>query len=214
MCFVGNVSSKTLIQTGLVTVLAVGFIVAKEPYRIERFEHHWTRWTDKNVDDTGYQTVQSELAMAAGGFAGVGIGAGRAKHIMPAATTDFVMATVGEEFGFIGSLTIIGLLGALCFRLVALARKTKDEFAMLVLYGVSSWIGVQGAVNVMMANGLLPAIGIPLPFISTGGSSLVALWMAIGLTQAVLVRQPVKKEVAVATGRDRWGNGRTRLSGT
>src|SRR5262249_2869093 len=139
-------------------------------------------------------------------------GAGRAKHVIPATTTDFIMATIGEEFGLLGSLVVIGLIATLVWRLFWLAQRANTKFAMLVLGGVGTWIAVQACTNVMMANGFLPAIGIPLPFISSGGSSLISLWLAMGLCQSVLAPVPVPGEAELATGRDRWGHGRTRLS--
>ena len=83
---------------------------------------------------------------------------------------------------------------------------------MLVLSGVGAWIAIQTCTNVMMANGFLPAIGIPLPFISSGGSSLISLWMAMGLCQSVLAPIPVPKEALVEAGSDRWGHRRAHLS--
>jgi len=211
MFLVGGVSRKTLVVGTCVLAVGVVGLVLKEPYRVERFEHHFSRWTDQNLDDTGYQTVQSELAMATGGVIGVGPGAGRAKHVMPAATTDFVLATIAEEFGLLGAWGVIAVLAGLTFRLVHLAQRCTDRYSALVLYGFASWIGVQSAVNVMMANGLLPAIGIPLPFVSSGGSSLMSLWLAIGASQAVLA-QRAEQEDAVAADRDGWRHGRPRLS--
>lgn len=211
MMWAGGVSGKSLIAAVAVACIGAGFMIAKEPYRLDRITQHSTRWSAQNIDETGYQTVQSELGMASGGVFGVGIGNGRAKHVIPAATTDFVMATVGEETGFVGSVVVLAVLGVLVWRLLWLARRAATPFAGLVLSGFGAWIGVQSCVNVMMANGLLPAIGIPLPFISSGGSSLVALWIAVGMCQAVL-EPKTAKEVADAPGRYGWRDGRTRLS--
>ncbi|MCC7230394.1 MAG: FtsW/RodA/SpoVE family cell cycle protein [Fimbriimonadaceae bacterium] len=212
MFVLGGVSrTSLLIAVGL--TLVGGFIMVKaQPYRMERILNHAQRWDKENVDDVSYQTVQSELAQATGGWIGVGIGAGRAKHLIPAATTDFISGTIGEEFGLLGSVMVIGLIGALVARLYWLASIAHTKFAALVLGGVGTWIGIQACTNIMMANGFIPAIGIPLPFISSGGSSLIALWMAIGLCQAVLKPVPVAKEAVVEVDRDRWGNRRTHLS--
>lgn len=211
LMWAGGVSGKSLVAAVVVACLGAGAMIAKEPYRLDRITQHSSRWSAQNIDETGYQTVQSELGMASGGVFGVGIGNGRAKHVIPAATTDFVMATVGEEMGFLGSIAVLAVLGALVWRLFWLARRAATPFAGLVLSGFGAWIGVQSCVNVMMANGLLPAIGIPLPFISSGGSSLVALWIAVGLCQAVLEPKTVK-EVSGAPSRYGWRDGRTRLS--
>lgn len=212
MFILGGVSRSTLIVGALLAAGGTWFMVKAQPYRMERIENHAHRWEPKNVDDVGYQTVQSELAQATGGWIGVGVGAGRAKHVIPATTTDFIMATVAEEFGLFGSVAVLGLLGGLVGRLLWLANRAHTRFAMLVLGGVAAWIGVQTCTNVMMANGFVPAIGIPLPFISSGGSSLIALWMAMGLCQAVLRPVPVAKEAVVEADRDRGRYGRTHLS--
>jgi len=207
----GGASKKTLI-IGTLLVLAGGvWFTTHETYRMDRINNHLSRWSDENMDATGYQTVQTELGMAEGGIFGVGPGNGRAKHVLPAATTDFVLATVGEEFGLLGSLSILGLMAAICFRLLTLARTAATQFGSLVLTGMAGWIGVQTALNVMMSNGLLPAVGIPLPFISYGGSSLLALWAAMGVCNAMIAQKP-KEAAEVETRRNRWRNGRARLS--
>lgn len=211
MLFLGGVSKKSLIAASCLAVLGVFVMVKQEPYRLERIMNHSKRWDPGTMDDTGYQTVQSELAMASGGFGGVGVGMGRAKHVEPAATTDFILATVGEEFGFLGVLAVIAVMAGLVIRLLALSARAPTRFGSLILSGCAGWIGIQAAVNIMMANGTLPAIGIPLPFISSGGSSLVALWMAMGVCQSVIAPQPAE-EAELAPSRHRWWNRRPRLS--
>lgn len=208
---VGGATTKSLAIAVALSFVGIIGLIKMEPYRVARFENHNSRWSDENMDSNGYQTVQSELAMASGGATGVGIGAGRAKHVLPATTTDFIMATVGEEFGLIGSLMILGVLAAIVLRLISLAGTAKTPFAKYVLCGVASWFAIQTCVNVMMANGFLPAIGIPLPFVSSGGSSLIALWIALGLCQSVLA-PPVEKEAARAPSNHRWGHRRPRFS--
>ncbi len=208
---VGGASTKSLLLSVGIALVGVVVLIKMEPYRVARFENHNSRWSNENMDDTGYQLVQSEVAMASGGATGVGIGAGRAKHVLPATTTDFIMATVGEEFGLLGSLMVLGVLGAIVLRLIQLAAKAKTPFAKYVLCGVASWFAIQTCVNVMMANGSLPAIGIPLPFISSGGSSLIALWIALGLCQSVLAPR-VEKEASSAASNHRWGHRRPRFS--
>ncbi|MFQ3587013.1 MAG: FtsW/RodA/SpoVE family cell cycle protein [Fimbriimonadaceae bacterium] len=206
----GGATRKSMV-VGSIAALAVGWIfVTMEPYRIERIHNHMIRWEAHNVDDIGFQTVQSELAMASGGWVGVGPAAGRAKHVMPAATTDFLSTTVAEEFGFVGWLACcLGVLGGLSLRLIWLATQAKDRFSGLVLLGVGTWIGCQTATNLLMANGTLPAIGIPLPFLSYGGSSLVALWLAIGVCLALIRPRPAPEErsKAVVYGVENRGDG-------
>lgn len=197
--------------TGLVALMAVGgyFFVHKESYRLERITSHWSRW-EKSVRNTvGYQTTESELAMARGGLIGMGMGQGEAKGSLPEVTTDFVMTTVAEEFGFLGTLVILGVLAGLTARLMQLAQKA-EPFPCLIITGVAVWIAVQASVNLMMANGILPPIGIPMPFVSAGGTSMLALWFALGVCQGA--QTEVVKEEAVATRRNRRRNRRTRLS--
>ena len=215
MFFVGGVSKKSLIVAGLLALVGIGALTAQEPYRLQRIFHHMDRWDEQNVDDTGYQTVQSELAMASGGLLGVGPGAGRAKHVLPAATTDFIAPTIGEEFGIVGMLFVLTVLSLIVIRIFQLARKAPTRFGSIVLSGVGAWIGIQSCLNVMMANASLPAIGVPLPFISSGGSSLIALWMGIGLCQAAMAPATEVKKAEVkkrAPHRNRWRNRRPRLS--
>jgi cell division protein FtsW len=211
----GGVTWKSIVAAIGISAVGAGAMVIKQPYRMERITNHVHRWENGNADDIGFQTVQSEAAMASGGLFGVGIGNGRAKHILPATTTDFIMATIGEEVGLVGSLFVLSLIGGIVWRLKWLAAKATDRFASLILFGTAAWIGIQTCVNVMMANGFLPAIGIPLPFISSGGSSLVALWIALGLCQSVLAPQPEpvpEEEKPREVNRNRRRHGRTRLS--
>lgn len=192
----GRVSRTSL--ACVVALLGIGGLgmVAGQGYRIDRIRTHLQRWDKDVVDGTGYQTTQSEQGQADGGVTGVGIGRGRAKSFLPATTTDFIGATIGEETGLIGSLAVLGLLAAITARLAWLAGKAKSEFGALVLYGIAAWFGVQTCTNFMMANGFLPAIGIPLPFFSSGGSSLLALWAAVGVAQSALLPPLPKREKA------------------
>lgn len=211
MMVLGGVSRGSLVTLGLGGAMVVGLLVVKEPYRMDRILHHGDRWSAQNVDSIGYQTTQSEAAMAKGGWLGVGIGEGRAKHTLPAPTTDFVMTTVSEEFGLLGTVMVIGLMGGVTFRLVTLGRRSTDPFARLVLGGTATWIGVQACTNIVMCNGTAPPIGVPMPFISAGGSSLMALWMAVGVCQAAL-RQESRQEAVRETDRHRRWHRRSRVS--
>jgi cell division protein FtsW len=196
---------KTLVYGGGLVVLLLGLAVWKQPYRLQRFEAHQKRWEAGQMDSLGFQTVRSEVAMAEGGLLGVGVGGGQVKYVMPAAHTDFVMATISEEMGLLRALAVIGVLAALALRLGVLATQAQDRFAKLLLLGVAWWIASQSATNVMMANGSLPAIGIPLPFVSYGGSSLIALWVALGATQAVWMASARKAKETEQVATDSYG---------
>jgi len=211
MMFAGGVSWKSMALAIAICSIGAGALIIKQPYRLERIQIHQNRWDTGNVDDVGFQTVQSELGMAEGGLLGVGIGPGRTKHIIPAPTTDFIMATVAEETGMVGAAGILALMGAIVWRLFHLAGRAPTQFGSLLLIGIGSWIAIQAGVNSFMANGTLFAIGIPMPYISSGGSSLVALWLAMAVAQVAMKPAPQKEE-SVETDRDRWGHGRARLS--
>jgi len=214
MCATGGIGRRSWATIGVVVLIFLPALFMKQAYRMERLTTHTARWETQNVDDKGFQTTQAERGMADGGLFGVGIGAGQVKHIIPAPTTDYIMATIAEETGLLGSLVVLGAIAGLVWRLLVLAKKATDRFSALTFYGIASWIGIQTAVNVMMANATLPSIGIPIPFISSGGSSLVALWMAIGVAQrlaAAPVLAPQEDENANRNHR-RW-NRRPHLSG-
>ena len=115
----------------------------------------------------------------------------------------------------VGMLFVLAILSLIVIRIFQLARKAPTKFGSMVLSGVGAWIGIQSCLNVMMANASLPAIGVPLPFISSGGSSLIALWMAVGLCQAALSPAAQEKKTEVkkrAANRNRWRHRRPRLS--
>lgn len=193
MFFVGGATIKTLAVGALLATVVVGGYIVKEPFRMQRFEVYFQPWNPELLDGPGYQTSQSQFAMATGGAFGQGIGVGRAKHVLPAAGTDFVMATVAEELGFVGVLVFLAVLAGIVLRLFYLSAIAPTAFGSLFLCGVGSWLAIQGALNVMQANGAFPAIGIPFPLVSAGGSSMVAIWIALGLCQAAL--SPVAETV-------------------
>ncbi len=216
MLVLGGISTRSLTVLGVSSILVVGVLVGGQSYRMDRILHHGDRWAATNMDSIGYQTTQSEVAMARGGLFGVGLGEGRAKHTLPAPTTDFVMTTVAEETGLVGCLIVLSLVSGLAGRLYFLGTRSKDRFARLTLAGIGLWIGIQTCTNMMMANGFVPPIGVPMPFVSAGGSSLIALWLAIGVCQSVLsTAAETAKDCgrsADETRRDRWRNRRPRIS--
>jgi len=202
----------------LLTCLGVGVLIALiiimsgfERYRFERFIKHGDRWNPAVAKDIGFQPTHSELAMATGGATGVGVGKGRSKYIMPAATTDFIYTTAVEELGFFGSVSILVVLGAISLRLIMQAATIEDPFRRMIVGAVGWWIGVQSVLNMLMAGAALPTVGIPLPFFSYGGSSLFALAVTMGIAQAA-IRGRVAQEAKRAVSRHRRGHRRTRLS--
>lgn len=159
---------------------ALGALAVIAPYRMARITGALDPWKDPL--NTGFHTIQAMLALGSGGIFGVGIGEGRQKFLwLPAVHTDTILAVIGEELGFIGSLTVVTLFLALCYRGLRIALRCPDQFSSLVTSGIVLWIGVQAAVNVAVVSALVPFTGIPLPFVSYGGSSLVINMAGIGL---------------------------------
>jgi rod shape determining protein RodA len=130
----------------------------------------------------GYQTRQVRVAIGSGGLGGQGLFEGRQTQggFIPFQETDFVFSVAGEELGFLGAAGIVVLIAFIVVRCVVVARRA-DAFGRLVAIGVAVWMGVQAFENIGMNLGLMPVTGLPLPFVSSGGSSLIASWVAVGL---------------------------------
>jgi len=143
-----------------------------------------------DVGNTGYQLWRSLIAIGSGGFNGVGLGAGRAKwFFLPNAHTDFIFAIIGEELGFIGCALVLGLFAGLGLVGFRIARNAPDRFGMLLATGVTAWVVGQAAINLGAVIGVLPVSGVPLPFLSVGGSSLVLTMFGVGVL-ANVARSP------------------------
>lgn len=148
---------------------------------------------DPNLEPhgAGYQVLQSKISIGSGGLWGKGLYNGSQNQLgfLPEQHTDFIFAVVGEEFGFVGGLLILLLFLVLLVRIMLVANAAKDRYGMLMATGVAAMIGFHVLENVGMTIGLMPVTGIPLPFVSYGGSSLVANMMAIAIVQNVHMRR-------------------------
>ncbi len=160
---------------------AVGLWLAlAEPYRRERIISLLDPWRDPQ--GSGFQLVQSLIAIGSGGIWGVGIGQSTQKFFyLPERHTDFVFSILAEELGLLGVLGLVGLYGLLLLRIRRLAVYAPDRFGSLLATGVGSWIAGQVVLNLGAVSGVLPVVGVPLPFVSFGGSSLFALLVACGI---------------------------------
>ncbi len=200
--------------TTLVALLAIAGILFtfREEYRWQRVVAFTQPFA--YIDTAGYQLAHSLMGIGTGGFWGTGPGQGRAKEFLPAAETDFVFATVAEETGVWGSTAIIALLALLLWRTFVIAHKTQAMFPLLLVSGTGAMIALQSLLNLYVVTGSVPTTGVPLPFISYGGSSLVSLLFSIGLVQKVAshpMAERVKGESHARAARGR-GNGRTPVS--
>ncbi len=171
---------RILAGLGITAVLlGVGFALSAD-YRRARITGFLDPW--ETAGDAGYQTIQSLIGVASGGVSGTGLGASRAKWgFLPEAHTDFVFSIIGEELGLLGSLAVVGLFAGLIACGLHIATRARDDFGELLAVGIVTWFAVQGFVNVGAVLGLLPITGVPLPFVSFGGSSLVSTMFAAGV---------------------------------
>jgi cell division protein FtsW len=161
------------------TVLAIGS-VAYTPFRRTRFLRFLDPWKDPH--DTGLQNIQSMVGLANGGWLGRGLGRSTAKWgFLPYAHTDFIFSVIGEEFGLVGALTVVALFAAVGVIGALIAMQARDRFSMLVAVGITTWLTVQAVMNIGAVIGIMPITGVPLPFVSFGGSSLLTTLAATGL---------------------------------
>jgi rod shape determining protein RodA len=172
-----------LLVAVLVAVIAVkaGLLADYQLKRFSSFTH-----PNQDVQGAAYNVTQAHIAIANGGLFGTGLFAGPQTNggFVPEQQTDFIFSVAGEEFGLLGGLVIIGLLAVLCWRGLRIAR-AADRAGRLIAVGVVCWIAFQAFQNIGMNLGLTPVTGLPLPFVSYGGSSMFAQGLAIGLLQAV-----------------------------
>jgi cell division protein FtsW len=151
-----------------------------EPYRRDRFLGFLHPWNDPM--GIGYQTIQGRIALAEGRLAGVGLGASRAKWgFLPNAHTDFIFAIIGDEVGLVGTLAVVALFAAFTVFGVRAALRAPDRFGALLAAGITTWVAAQAFINIGAVIGILPITGVPLPFVSFGGSSLVLLMGVVGI---------------------------------
>lgn len=184
MLFVAGVPLKPLGLTAVGGGATAVLFAVVEPYRYRRLMGFRDPWADPL--NTGYQTIQAQVGVANGGLIGTGLGEGRAKWgFLPFPHTDFIFAVIGEELGLIGALTVIALFLALGVLGIRTALRAPDRFGMLLAAGISTWILFQAFVNIGAVIGALPITGVPLPFVSFGGSSLLVLMAAAGLLLSV-----------------------------
>jgi cell division protein FtsW len=155
-------------------------VLAREHYRWIRLTAFVDPW--KYADTIGFQLVQSFLALGRGGVMGVGLGQSMQKlDYLPEVHTDFIFSVVGEELGFVRAVVVVSLFGLLFWRGVRVALRTEDPFSYYLAFGLSVMIALQAVVNFGVVTGLLPTKGLPLPFMSYGGSSLLINMTAVGL---------------------------------
>jgi cell division protein FtsW len=171
---------RHVLLLALIMVLCGFLFIRMEPYRLQRILAFINPWSDPL--NTGFQAIQSVVALGSGGFAGLGLGHSIQKYQwLPFAHTDFIFAIVGEETGLLGTSAVLALFGLFAYRGYRVALKAPDAFGSLLACGVTTWIALQALINIAAVTVTLPTTGIPLPFISYGGSSLAITLLSVGI---------------------------------
>lgn len=191
MLFMGGASLRWLSAMVLAVMAALPFIwtYVLRDYQKERL----TSFLDPSSDlqGAGYQLFQSQIAVGSGGWLGKGLTNSTQNQLdfLPVQTTDFVFAILAEELGFLGALVVVGLFLALLWRILVSGWRSKDHFGTLFAAGLASMLLFQLFVNVGMVTGIMPITGIPLPFITHGGASLISIAAGLGILESINTRQ-------------------------
>lgn len=199
--FLGGVNARMFFLIAAVLVLAFAGMIASSEWRRERIFAYLDPWSEQHALGKGYQLSHSLIAIGRGEIFGVGLGGSIEKlHWLPEAHTDFLLAVIGEEFGLIGVVCVIGLFMWLTRRIMHIGRQAialDRVFSGLVAQGIGLWIGFQAFINIGVNLGALPTKGLTLPFMSYGGSAILANMVAI----AIVLRVDVENRHLMRGGR-------------
>ena len=177
-------------------IISLGFagvagLILSAPYRMHRFAVLLNPFAEEQYKNSGWQPAHSILGLASGGLFGVGLGASRQKWgNLAEAHTDFIFSVIGEELGLFGTLFTLALLATLLFSIFRISLRAHDPMVRYVTSGIGCWIAIQTILNIGSAIGVLPVVGVTLPLVSYGGSSLVAIYMGIGFVLGAARRDP------------------------
>ncbi len=195
--------ARLFVTMGTALVGLVAAMIAAEPYRAARL----TGFLDPFADPEGatMQAANGLYALATGGWWGVGLGNSRMKWgLLPEQDSDFIFAIIGEELGFAGCLLVLSLYGLLAYAGIRIARRTNDGFIRLAAAAITVWLTGQALINVGYVVGLLPITGLPLPLISSGGTSLVLTMFAVGVLASFARHEPAAVAYLKHRRRHRW----------
>jgi cell division protein FtsW len=180
-------AGANVLYLGAITAAVIGsawLMISATSYQLDRIQTFLEPFRDPL--GSGYNTIQALLALGLGGLTGLGLGESRQKFLyLPAPSTDFIFAIIGEEWGLVGTLTVVALFVVIAFQGYRIAIHAPDTFSGLVACGLTTWLVVQACINMMVVTALLPVTGIPLPFISAGGSALTINLAAVGILLSI-----------------------------
>jgi len=182
---------KHFIIVAALGVIVGGAFIISSSYRVSRFGALFNPFDERYYKFSGWQPAHSIMGLASGGLWGSGLGGSKQKWAnLAEAHTDFIFSVIGEELGLLGTLLVLALYAALIYAMLRVALKTKDSFSRYATAGVACWFIVQVGVNIGSVTSIIPVIGVTLPLISYGGSSLLANLLAIGYVLGVARRTP------------------------
>lgn len=180
MIFAAGLRLRTIALMGLAALPVFYHLVMGTPFRLQRLLGYIDPWAYRST--VGYQVTESLISIGSGGVTGLGLGDGKHKmFFLPEAHTDFIFAILGEELGLLGVLALLATVGVFIWRGLGIARDAKDPFAAFLAVGVVGLVGIPAIFNTCVATGLLPTKGLPLPFVSYGGSNLLVALAATGI---------------------------------
>ena len=184
MLFVAGLNVGWMVAAALMAAPMLYVLVFQVPWRRARLLAFRDPWSDPL--DTGFQIIQSLISVGTGGIGGIGYMEGQQKlFYLPEPHTDFIFAVLGEEFGLIGTVAVLGLFGVFMWRGLRSAAKAPDLFGSYLALGITMMIALQAFINMSVVLGLLPTKGIPLPFLSYGGSSFLVMLVSVGILMNV-----------------------------
>ncbi|MCI9031685.1 MAG: putative lipid II flippase FtsW [Clostridia bacterium] len=184
MLFVGGMRIKHFLIVGVPAVAAAVVLIFAEPYRLSRLMAFINPWASPL--DEGFQLIQSFYSLGSGGFFGIGLFNSRQKYLfLPFSESDFILSIIGEELGYFGCLLLFGVYILFIIRAIKIAQNASDRFGCYLASGIAAIIAIQVLVNISVVTGSIPPTGLPLPFISSGSSSLIVFMGGVGILQSV-----------------------------
>ena len=191
MLIIGGITKKHTILFSIPAAATVPVLIILEPYRLKRLFAFINPWASPQGE--GFQLIQSLYGLGSGGWFGVGLFNSRQKYLfLPFAESDFIFSVIGEELGLVGCILLIAVFALLIWLLIKIALNAPDRFGALLVAGIAFVIGIQTILNIAVVTGSIPPTGLPLPFISSGGTSVMMFMAGIGICLNVARQSKMK----------------------